>query len=567
MGRRAGIDLTTRWGFRVGAGVTAAAVVLCTGVADATAEPSATPAGPIGLASAPTAPVGPWGDAKADTQAKQSTGRNAADADPGSLYTAENAINARTVWLQKDAARQQITGQGVGVALLDSGVNPVAGLNGDGKLVDGPDLSLEANGPLIDQDTFGHGTHLAGIIAAHDPVALTPTTIPNLAPSTQLGVAPDATLEAIKLGTTDGSTDVSQVIAALDWITQHQTTADGTRIRVVNLSFGTDSAQAYQADPLAAAAENAWRHGLVVVVSGGNEGPLAGRLTDPAMDPYVLSVGASSGADTVSGWADPTVAPFSSSGTADRHVDVLAPGQSIVSLRDPGSFIDANHPEGLVSGDTTGRLFRGSGTSQAAAVVSGAVALLLQAYPNMTPDQVKALLMSTAAPVDGTSLLTGAGQIDVAAALAAAKTAAKKGVNPARYTQTWSGSDGHGSIEAARGGYHLVDADGNPLTGEIDVQGNTWDPASWWSSAKTLSSWQGGTWNDAAWTGTGWDTTGDGLSSARWSSARWSSARWSDADWQSARWSSARWSSARWSSARWSDAGWDSARWSDSGWN
>ena len=114
----------------------------------------------------------------------------------------------------------------------------------------------------------------------------------------QLGVAPDAELESLKLATTDGSTDVSQVIAALDWVTQHPFTADGTPIRVVNLAYGTDSVQPYQADPLAAAVENAWHHGIVVVVSGGNEGPSANRLTDPAMDPYVLAVGASDGKDS-----------------------------------------------------------------------------------------------------------------------------------------------------------------------------------------------------------------------------------------------------------------------------
>jgi serine protease AprX len=111
----------------------------------------------------------------------------------------------------------------------------------------------------------------------------------------------------------------------------------------------------------------------------------------------------------------------SSGTTTTRHVDLLAPGTSIASLRDPGSFVDVNDPEERSAGDTTGRLFRGSATSQAAAVVSGAVALLLQAYPNLTPDQVKALLMSTATPVAGSAVLAGAGQIDIAAALHAAR--------------------------------------------------------------------------------------------------------------------------------------------------
>ena len=217
-------------------------------------------------------------------------GKNSAAADPGSLYTVENAIKARSVWLSKDSAGRQITGQGVIVALLDSGTASVAGLDRPGKTTFGPDLSIEGNGVLTQQDSFGHGTHMAGIIAARDAAVLTAKTIPTLSPTVQLGVAPDAKLLAMKLATTDGSTDVSQVIAALDWVTEHRTSADGSRVRVVNLSFGTASLQSYQLDPLAAAAENAWRHGLVVVVSGGNGGAAAGRLTDPAMDPYVLAV-------------------------------------------------------------------------------------------------------------------------------------------------------------------------------------------------------------------------------------------------------------------------------------
>jgi serine protease AprX len=510
-----------------------------------------------------------WGDSASDKAALNQRGRNAADADPGSLYTVENAIGARSVWRQRDSANRQITGQGVTVALLDSGADPVSGLDGDGKLSYGPDLSIESNGVLIDQDTYGHGTHMAGIIAGRDAAALTDKTIAGLDPSVQLGVAPDASLLSMKLATTDGSTDVSQVIAALNWVTEHQTSYDGSRVRVVNLSFGTNSVQPYQLDPLAAAAENAWHHGLVVVVSGGNEGASAGRLTDPAIDPYVIAVGASDSNGAVAGWNSPSVASFSSSGTAERHVDLLAPGTSIVSLRNPGSFIDVNHPEGLVAGDTTGRLFRGSGTSQAAAVVSGAAALLLQAYPALTPDQVKAALVSTADRMPASPLYAGAGQLDVAAALSAVRSASQ-----GKYAkladkvaaQSFPVSTGQGSLDAARGGDSLVDADGVALTGEIDVQGNPWDAAAWWAASSGLTSWVGGDWMGATWTGSDW-ASGDELDSARWSSARWSSARWSSARWSSARWSSARWSDADWSSARWSSARWSSARWSSARWS
>jgi serine protease AprX len=523
-----------------------------------------------GLAQNILHPDGLWGDPAADAAATTSSGAYSAAADPGSLYTIEKAIGARTVWAEQDASHRQITGQGIGVALLDSGVDPVAGLDGPGKLTDGPDLSIESNGPLTDQDTFGHGTHLAGIIAAHDPAPLTATSIPRLDPNLQLGVAPDASIEALKLATTDGSTDVSQVIAALDWVTQHPTTADGTRIRVINLSFGTDSVQPYQADPLAAAAENAWKHGIVVVVSGGNEGYQAGRLTDPAIDPYVLAVGASDPNNSVAGWSSPYVAAFSSSGTQQRHVDLLAPGRSIVSLRDPGSYIDTNHPEGRVASDSTGRLFRGSGTSQAAAVVSGAVALLLQAYPNLTPDQVKYLLTHSATPVAAGSVYAGAGELNIAGAVSQAASATgllgKLLGSLSTAPQSWPRSTGQGSIEAARGGSHLVDADGNVLSGEIDVMGEPWNPAAWWPASNSLTAWSGGSWNGAVWTGSSWATAGS-WDATRWDAARWTAARWTAARWTDQDWSAARWTADGWSAARWTDNSWQAARWSASRWN
>src|SRR6185436_17287068 len=166
----------------------------------------------------------------------------------------------------------------------------------------GPDLSIEANGVLTQQDTFGHGTFMAGIIAGRGTAGPS-SGLPAALASVQLGVAPDAKLLALKLATTNGSTDVSQVIAALDWVTQHPVLPDGTRVRVINLSYGANSAQSYLADPLVAAAENAWRHGIVVVTSAGNDGSEHGRLTDPAIDPYVIAVGATDPKGKIDGWA------------------------------------------------------------------------------------------------------------------------------------------------------------------------------------------------------------------------------------------------------------------------
>ncbi len=494
-----------------------------------------------------------WGDSQADAAGKDAKGNNVASLDPGSLFTLSYAVRARDVWNMKDASGRAVTGKGVTVALVDSGVEAVPGLDAPGKVVRGPDLSLESNSDaLAGHDTFGHGTHLAGIIAARDTV---PVDSKTGAPKTddmskQLGVAPDAQLLALKLATTDGSTDVSQVIAALDWVAQHRTD-NGMNVRVVNLSFGTGSIQPYQVDPLAAAAEHAWKRGLVVVVSGGNGGALAGSLTDPAIDPYVIAVGASDPRGTATGWISPSVADFSSVGTAARHVDLVAPGRSVASLRDPGSFVDVNHPEGLVAGDTTGRLFRGSGTSQAAAVVSGAAALVLQANPKLTPDQVKSVLVKTARPIAGASALAaGAGELDAAAAVTAA-VAIKPTAVPA--VQTWAPATGLGSLDAARGDNHLVDPDsGAVLAGEVDILGTPWQPQTWSAASASGTAWANGVWMGARWAGDAWTSSG------------WARARWADSAWDRARWADASWDRARWARARWADASWDRARWASS---
>ncbi len=508
----------------------------------------------------------PWGDPAAD-QVSSSGGEYRPEKDPGSLYTVTGAVGARSVWARRDAAGRPVTGAGVTVALLDSGLAPVTGLTGAGKVAVGPDLSLETNSPALrGLDTFGHGTHLGAIIGAADPGTVDPATgtVNGGSPGAQLGMAPGAGLLGLKLATANGSTDVSQVIAGLDWVSQHAHDP-GLNVRVVNLSFGTGSLQPYQVDPLAAAAENAWRRGIVVVVSGGNEGPTAAGLTDPAIDPYVLAVGASDPELQVNGWKKPVMADFSSRGTTGRHVDLVAPGRSLTSLRDPGSYVDANHPEGMVAGDASGRLFRGSGTSQAAAVVSGAVALMLQANPALTPDQVKAALVYTAQPLRNAPVVDqGAGQLDVAAAVQASAPGLAQTVLSLTATQRFTRAAGTGSLEAARGDSHLVDpVDGSVLTGELDVQDKPFDGPTWAAASAGGKAWTGGSWNGAVWTGAAWagGTSTDGWSGLRWSSTswdgmRWSGMRWSGSDWDGTSWDGMRWSGMRWSGMRWSDGSW-----------
>src|SRR5690606_22889331 len=136
---------------------------------------------------------------------------------------------------------------------------PVPGLD---HVIHGPDLSFDSQiDGLLHLDGYGHGTHMAGIIGGRG--------VQGAGGPDLVGIAPDVDLYSIKVGSHSGAVDVTQVIAAIDWVSQH---ADELGIRVLNLSYGTDSVQAWQVDPLAYAVETAWRRGVVVVVSGGNDG-------------------------------------------------------------------------------------------------------------------------------------------------------------------------------------------------------------------------------------------------------------------------------------------------------
>src|SRR5262249_11676759 len=161
----------------------------------------------------------------------------------------------------------------------------------------GPDLSFDSQDPTLSNvDSFGHGTHMASLIVGRDAAG---TSSDYANPAAFTGVAPDSRVVSVKVGADDGAADVSQVSPGIDSAVQHRN-SDGMNIRVLNLSFGTDSTQNYKIDPLAYAAERAWRAGIVVVVAGGNDGTTRKVLADPAMDPLLLAVGASDPQNTVS---------------------------------------------------------------------------------------------------------------------------------------------------------------------------------------------------------------------------------------------------------------------------
>lgn len=486
-----------------------------------------------------------WGDISPGEAAKALTasGSWAADRDLGSLYSLTSTYGIQAAWAKG------ITGKGVTVAIIDTGIAPVPGLDDTDKVVNGPDLSFDSQRPGTRYvDGYGHGTHMAGIIAGRDDKFGRK----NPDADKLAGIAPDARLLNMKVGSADGGADVSQVIAALDWVVQHRRD-NGLNVRVVNLAYGTGSVQSWQVDPLARAVENAWNHGLVVVTAAGNDGVEAPSLVMPAVDPHVLAVGAVDHAGTTT-QTDDVVADFTNGGDDARRPDVLAPGQSLVSLRVTGSYIDSQHPEGRVTGDTTGRFFRGSGTSQATAVVSGEAALLLQARPDLDPDQVKALLMSTADPLSRPDPVMGAGVTDIQAAL-------RSSAPTTNAAELLPDSTGTGSLEESRGGEHVVDpSTGDVLAGEMDALGSPWNGTKWSAASALGASWSAGTWNTRSWAGRSW-TKDDNWKPVTWSGDSWSGVSWSSYPWSADQWEARSWRSDGWEARSWRARSWRARSW------
>src|SRR3954468_14107278 len=238
-------------------------------------------------------------------------------------------------------------------------------------------------------------------------------------------------LVSIKIAGASGASDVSTIIAAIQWVVSFQAQYN---IRVLNLSLGTDSTQSYTVDPLDYAVERAWQRGIVVNVAASNRGPAAHTISDPANDPFVITVGATDdkGTQTLN---DDVLPNFSGRGpTATDELakpDLAAPGAHVVSIAAPGATITAEYPSTMQA-----PYRRGSGTSMANAVVSGLVADMLSAQPALSPDRVKFELMS-AARRDGSStdpLAVGRGVVDGSAALTAGPGVANVSVAPSMGT-------------------------------------------------------------------------------------------------------------------------------------
>jgi len=440
-----------------------------------------------------------------------------------------DVTGAKRVWADG------FTGQGIGVAVLDTGTSEVNDLKG--RIVHGPDLSGEMR--LV--DTFGHGTVMSGIIAGDgaDSGGL------------RTGVAPKAHIVSVKVAGANGAVDVSTVLQGLHWISAYK---DQFNIKVLNLSYGTRSTQSPSSDPLNYAVQRLWKQGITVVVSAGNDGPNATTILKPGDDPLVITAGAY---DDNGDWfkKNDVVPKWASRGPTAQGLhkpDVVAPGRTLVATRSFGSTVEVHNPDALIPSS----YIKGSGSSQATAVTSGLAALILQAHPDWTPDQVKRALVSTAGPISGAGW---AKRVDVREAIKAKPKA----------TAVTSTANGLGSIEASRGGYNVVTDCGNDgslevIRGEIDVKCEAWNGSAWTGSAWTGSAWTGSAWTGSAWTGSAW--TGSAWTGSAWTGSAWTGGTWQGSAWTGSAWTGSAWTGSAWTGSAWTGSAWTGSAWTGSAW-
>jgi serine protease AprX len=411
------------------------------------------------------------------------------------------------------------TGQGVGVAVLDTGIQNLPDFFGH--LLPGVDFTGDNNAWT---DDYGHGTFVAGLIAGNGASS----------GGQYSGEAPGANLIPVKVATGNGQTDLKTVLKAINWVIKQR---PNYNIKVLNLSLGTQPTSSSVNNPLDQAVEAAWNAGIAVVASAGNAGPFNGTILSPGDDPLVITVGA---VDDMAGstLANDEMNDFSSAGPTNPDgwikPDLVASGRSVVSVTTPGSTIWAQNPSARIGTNN----FVGSGTSFSAAITSGAAALVIADNPGLTPNQVKARLLGTTNPGPvGNPFLDGHGILNVQAAATSGDL---------EYNQSLS------SVTAT------------PMGTTVSLSPNgsadTWNTALWSGAAWNGAAWNGAAWNGAAWNGAAWN-------GAAWNGAAWNSSTWAGAAWNGAAWNGAAWNGAAWNGAAWNGAAWNGAAWNGAAWN
>jgi serine protease AprX len=395
-----------------------------------------------------------------------------------------------------------VIGRGVGVAILDSGIYAHPDLAG--RVVAAIDFTSATPivSPVALGDPGGHGTHVAGLVAGDG----------TSSGGAYTGVAPGANLIDVRVIDANGRSSVSLVLAGLNWVLKNRATYN---IKVVNLSLGSQEMTSYTLSPLSTAVEVLSFAGVTVVVSAGNSGSGAGTITTPGDDPFVITVGAVDDAGTPTP-DDDSMASWSSCGPttfdALAKPDLVAPGRHMVSLRSPGSALDTLYPwrEVTAPGAATADYFALSGTSMAAPVVAGAVALLLEKDPTLNPRQVKQRLISGVTPLSfGTTMTRGAGMLNALTSVGSTDRTA--------WNDAVRVSDGFASLV-----FPLIA--GQPLVwrdllfnGGFDSMGIPWGAITWTDI----------TWDTVTWTDITWD-------SITWESITWESVAAQDITWDTA---------------------------------
>jgi serine protease AprX len=361
-------------------------------------------------------------------------------------------VNADKVWTNKAL---QATGKGVTVVVIDTGVNA-----GHPAFAGSNLISVTVNKRALGtQDTHGHGTHVVGIVNGRD------------AAGRYIGIAPDARVISVKVADDGGAANESDLLRGMQWVYNNR---QAYGIRAVNISMSSAVPASYTTSPIAAAAEQLWFAGVVVVAAAGNHGatPNAAWFA-PGNDPYVISVGCVDDRGTKD-TGDDQVCEFGSRGRSQDgfyRPDVMAPGRRIVSaLAGPTSTLAQQYPERI----TDGGYIRMSGTSGAAPVVTGVVALLLERHPSLTPDQVKYLLVAN--DKDFKAMKDGRGIVDALKAITAA-------------SQNRLGTANRGLTPSS-----AID----PATGAISQSQTYWDQTYWDQTYWDQTYWDQTYWDQAA---------------------------------------------------------------------
>jgi serine protease AprX len=342
----------------------------------------------------------------------------------GHLETTTGTDQART---SAGGGPVQIDGSGIGIAILDSGIDPSHHAFLDAGMQSRIVASVDFTGEGRTDDPYGHGTHVAAVAAGNSHVS----------GGAYTGIAPAARLINVRVLGAQGQGSIADALAGIDWCISNK---DAYNIRVLNMSFGAVAVDSYVNDPLCLAVRQAFNAGLVVCVASGNLGKdengnkIYGAVHSPGVEPSAITVGATNtfGTDARS---DDVVASYSSRGPTRgyytdenevRHYDnlikpdLVAPGNKIIEAESPGNYIVTSNPglDANVSTNAAHAMMRMSGTSMATPVVAGAAALLLQRNPALTPNLAKALLQYTAQPIQGANNFEqGAGQLNVEGAI------------------------------------------------------------------------------------------------------------------------------------------------------